>query len=98
MENKRYAIVSVDNKCPGYTEEDFECPFSNDKIECEICRQGRYGDTKKQLIKKVAQVLFKRKYKINERLYGYMSDNFKKRLYTQCLEASKEIIEFLGVK
>lgn len=57
MGNKRYAIVRVDNKCPEYTEEDFECPFSNDKIECEICRQRRYGDTKEQLIKKVAQAI-----------------------------------------
>ena len=101
MKNKpRYTIVRVDNKCPDQFEKinlDYICR----NISCyqgKECYKNFYGDTKEQLIRKVAQVLFKRKYKINERLYGYMSDNFKTKLYTQCLEASKEIVEFLGVE
>ena len=94
----KYAIVRVDNKCPEYTEEDFECPFSNDKIECEICRQGRYGDTKEQLIRKVAQVIRKklkgglilRNTKINE------TYNIQKTISAKAV--AKEIVEFLGVK
>lgn len=106
MENKRYSIVRVDGVCPTRFEcRNFEglinyyvCDDRKDNKKQPNCNKCLYGDTKEQLIKKVAQVLFKRKYKTNERLYGYMSDNFKKRLYTQCLETSKEIVEFLGVE
>ena len=58
---KRYAIVRVDNMCPD--------EFENIKIDY-ICRniscyQGKecskkfYGDTKEQMVRKIAQVLFK---------------------------------------
>lgn len=94
MENKpKYSIVRVDDSCLNTFN---PCLFGKIFAKHKKCKDCRYGDTKEQLIRKVAQVLFKRKYKINERLYGYMSDNFKKRLYTQCLEASKEIVEFWG--
>lgn len=95
MGNKRYSIVRVDNKCPEYTEEDFECPFSNDKIECEICRQGRYGDTKEQLIHKIAQVIF-----IKRNSFGGKNMNTiwteTDKIYSYKL--AKEIVEFLGVE
>lgn len=80
-----YAIVRVDNKCPEYTEEDFECPFSNDKIECEICRQGRYGDTKEQLIRKVQTSL-------------QLCSKNRVEKCNQFYFVAKEIVEFLGVE
>ena len=82
---KRYAIVRVDNKCPD--------EFENIKIDY-ICRniscyQGKecskkfYGDTKEQLIRKVAQII--RKQKITY---------FEERV----IQIAKEIVEFLGVE
>ena len=54
---KRYAIVRVDNHCPEGLYENIKpntlCPKDGD---CEKCN---YGDTKEQLGRKVAQVMFK---------------------------------------
>ena len=64
MEN-RYAIVRVDNNCPFMQEKlDFSsCSkmFNCDKfIRCEKCEHNcRYGDTKEQLVAKVAQAINK---------------------------------------
>ena len=69
----RYAIVRVDERCPVEEEEDislvdrikmFPC-FNDKRLSCKKCR---YGDTKEQLIRKVAQAIFRRKL----RLYRYI--------------------------
>ena len=46
---KRYAIVRVDNICPPT-----KMFCSDRKIDCKKCL---YGDTKEQLVRKVAQAL-----------------------------------------
>ena len=65
---KRYAIVRVDNKCPMSTEgfnaftcEDlFRCGYLWQLGQDTDCKDFcRYGDTKEQMIKKIAQVLRK---------------------------------------
>lgn len=57
---KKYAIVRVDNYCPDLFEK------INNKFVCEIngdfnpaCKNCRYGDTKEQLIRKVAQAILR---------------------------------------
>lgn len=96
--NKRYAIVRVDNTwCPNKFENinnDFVCtndyssPFQ--KWHCKDCR---YGDTKEQLIKKVAQVMLRR----FKRIYKgkFITVEMAEKQY---LETAKEIVEFLGVE
>ena len=82
MKEKRYAIVRVDN-CPPRNEIDaqFVC-FPNDN-NCSGCR---YGDTKEQLIKKVAQAI--NKARIHECKTFVEATN----------KIAKEIVEFLGVE
>lgn len=105
MEEKRYVIVRVDGRCPVEEEENislvdriqmFPC-FNDKRLSCKKCR---YGDTKEQLIKKVAQVFFKRKLKAYKKLLGGMPNDKKglKEVYKRCLDCAKEIVEFLGVK
>lgn len=95
---KRYAIVRVDETtfCPSTVEgkdiDDFVC---SDKS----CKNCRYGDTKEQLERKVAQVFFRRKLKAFKKFFGGEISSKKelKRIYEKCLEVAKEIVEFLGV-
>ena len=78
---KRYAIVRVE--CPPRNEIDaqFVC-FPNDN-NCSGCR---YGDTKEQLIRKIAQVFSMEKIIVAKTL-----DEYKYKL-------AKEIVEILGVE
>lgn len=84
---KRYALVMV-NICPKEFEEGEKnsrfCPEDGD---CEKCR---YGDTKEQLIRKVAQIIFK----------AWFEDKLKPNCEKIPFEiaVAKEIVEFLGVK
>ena len=101
MENKpRYAIVRVDNNCPFMQEKlDFSsCSkmFNCDKfIRCEKCEHNcRYGDTKEQLIKKVAQILIKDEMKICQ----YKTKVHKRICWQNNMELATKIIEFLGVE
>lgn len=105
MNKKRYAIVRVDERCPVEEEEDislvdrikmFPC-FNDKRLSCKNCR---YGDTKEQLIKKVAQVFFRRKLKVYKKVLGgeILSKKYLKRIYEKYLEVAKEIVEFLGVE
>lgn len=95
MNEKRYAIVRVDkayylNSCPAGFEEinnDFVCSYKESKtysisINCKKCR---YGDTKEQLIRKVAQA------SINY----YESRPFSKVNFQ---DMARWIVEFLGVE
>ena len=62
MNKKRYAIVRVDNKCPAYENINL---CDEEHTTCEDCKINKnYGDTKKQLIKKVAQAIFRRKLRL----------------------------------
>ena len=90
---KRYAIVRIDN-CPSKFEKGFNDYFvcdgrgkdmrlGADKINCKKCN---YGDTKEQLIRKIAQVFSMEKIIVAKTL-----DEYKYKL-------AKEIVEFLGVK
>ena len=84
---KRYAIVRVDKDwCPYYADKEFIIPCSNfceNRFECKDCR---YGDTKEQLIRKIAQVFSMEKIIVAKTL-----DEYKYKL-------AKEIVEFLGVE
>ena len=103
---KRYAIVRVDNSCPAYEDYIF-CKRIDKKfrivdtsIDCNKCKiRKNYGDTKEQLERKIAQVLFKRKVKLYKKVWGCdMGSIEKEDRYKQCLEIAKEIVEFLGVE
>lgn len=89
---KRYSIVRVDGECPKGFNEDIYCKW------CGNC--GRlYGDTKKQMILKVAQVLFEAKLEIYKNVYGIIpNDKFMKDIYAKQLKVAKKIVEFLGVE
>ena len=90
---KRYAIVRVDNNCPMWTER-FSSFTCEDMFRCSRlwqigqdtkCRDFcRYGDTKEQLVMKIAQALEICKNK------GYRNITSE--------EYAKEIVEFLGVE
>lgn len=94
MKDKRYAIVRVDNKCLS-DYENIKCPYD---YKCAKCKFGKlknynYGDTKKQMIMKVAQVMLRR----FQRFYKgkFITVEMAKKQY---LEVAKEIVEFLGVE
>lgn len=96
MTKQRYAIVRVDNKCPAYENINL-CDEEN--TTCEDCKANdNYGDTKEQLVRKVAQAikrklkggLILRNTKINE------TYNIQKTISAKAV--AKEIVEFLGVK
>ena len=98
MKEKRYAIVRVDNSCPAMLD-DFGCIIARNMLHCKCGEDTKnYGDTKEQLIKKVAQVikrklkggLILRNTKINE------TYNIQKTISAKVV--AKEIVEFLGVE
>lgn len=103
----RYSIVRVENNCPRDVcgEEDF-CFLSKGKTLEDMCDYCDFldekiiiGDTKEQLIKKVAQALLIdeiERYRkapncdVNQTIIEHES-----RI---CLEKARKIVEFLGVK
>ena len=104
--NKRYAIVRVESNCPYDVDgtEDY-CYLNTGKYlrDCGYCKFGQekiiVGDTKEQLVAKVAQVFFKRKLKSYKKLFDIVPNNEDaKQVYKYCLETAKEIVEFLGVE
>jgi len=95
---KRYAIVRVDGR---HKPSHFECErienISDLKILDEVVKD--YGDTKEQLIRKVAQVLFRRRLGLYNLIWGGVPSKMEaERYYEVRLETAKEIVEFLGVK
>ena len=97
MSKTRYAIVRVNFVCPN-TYEGISYKFvcqNNGPIKNFQCEKCRYGDTKEQLIRKVAQVLFKKFMKTNSRFKGLKKIQVAKRL---AYKLAKEIVEFLGVE
>ena len=100
---KRYAIVRVDNSCPAMLD-DFGCIVARNMLYCKCGEDTKnYGDTKEQLIRKVAQIIFRKEMKW-WKLHLTLTPNrkidepFIRCIYGQCLEQAKEIIEFLGVE
>ena len=97
---KRYAIVRVDDRCPVENEEEiylvdrvvmFPC-FLDKRLSCKNCR---YGDTKEQLIRKVAQII-KRELKGN--CVAGLKDTVFVMKWCVVEKLAKKIVEFLGVK
>lgn len=90
MNKKRYAIVRVDYKCPVMLEEKLRvCLSGHSCYHTEKCPY-QWGDTKGQLIKKVAQVI---KTKTdNGIIVRYREGSISAE------ELAKEIVEFLGVE
>lgn len=87
MTKKRYTIVRVDNSCPTMSD-GFGCIISRNMLHCKCGEDAKnYGDTKEQLVMKVAQVIAK--CRLEKESNGIM--------YSWEDEARK-IIEFLGVE
>jgi hypothetical protein len=82
----------------------------DDKLVCSKTKDGkskvcicRYGDTKEQLIRKVAQVLFKEElgwYAEYPKIIpkGEIDEPFCRNIYEHCLDKATKIVEFLGVE
>ena len=98
MNQKRYAIVRVDNKCPDWFEKiknSFVCKLKMAEdgfhLDCSNCR---YGDTKEQLIRKIEQGIDIGMKKV----FGKELDQaYYNRARENHLIIAKEIVEFLGV-
>lgn len=91
---KRYAIVRVDDTCPSGHDGckvNLVCVQDRNNLKEKFCRNCFYGDTKEQLIKKVAQIRFKQ-----ETQYG--SKDMLKAVYNMCYRQAREIVEFLGLE
>lgn len=95
----RYSIVRVDNSCPAMLD-DFGCIIARNMLHCKCGEDTKnYGDTKEQMILKVAQALLIdeiERYRkapncdVNQTIIEHES-----RI---CLEKARKIVEFLGVK
>ena len=94
--DKRYTIVRVDEDCPKEIDSKFVCNIKRDKYGIGTC-YCRYGDTKEQLIKKVAQVIKSNYDNIFATadaplavILDIITESYK--------DLAKEIVEFLGVE
>lgn len=56
-EIKRYDIIRVDKHCPNWYQSDVDQRLLCDNQNCISCDGCRYGHTKQQLIKIIAQIL-----------------------------------------
>ena len=92
---KRYAIVRVDNK---------ECSIKNKAVirrclSTDILCKDCYGDTKEQLIRKIAQVIFKVKLARFRQVWKCECNEMEKKgRYIDSLVLARKIVEFLGVE
>ena len=91
MSEKKYAIVKVDNNCPSWCGDNPKLDYIVCDLKDKNCKNCRYGDTKEQLIKKVAQIRFKQ-------ATQYGSKDMLKAIYNMCYRQAKEIVEFMGVE
>lgn len=103
MAEKRYSIVRVDDTCPsGHDGCKVNLVCVQDRKRIKVternCKNCLYGDTKEQLIRKVAQVI---KRITND---GYVIAYNKKfgtgyiNTVLENTEVAEEIVEFLGVE
>lgn len=99
MSEKRYAIVRVDNSCPAMLD-DFGCIIARNMLHCKCGEDTKnYGDTKGQIVRKVAQVIFKAKLERYRQVWKCECSEMEKRdRYKDSLTLAKEIVEFLGVE
>lgn len=99
MSKQRYTIVKVQKKCLYYEVISKKCllDFEDCRKECiNINGKFQYGDTKQQLIKKVAQILFQNSpHKV---LYTNPDKVVNEFFYSDCLKIATKIVEFFGVK
>lgn len=96
---KRYVIVRVDNSCPAMLD-DFGCSIARNILHCKCGEDAKnYGDTKKQLIKKVAQVIYKEKIEWYKKriMVHTISKFYCRNAYDSALQVATKIVEFLGV-
>lgn len=96
MTKKRYSIVRVDGFCPLKLERKLNC----DNRLCRDCKLIKtYGDTKEQMVMKVAQALLIDEI---ERYRKAPNCEINKTIIEHesriCLEKAQFIVEFLGVK
>ena len=87
MIKKRYAIVRVDDTCPSGHDGckvNLVCVQDRNNIKERWCKNCLYGDTKEQLVRKIAQALELCMKK------GYRTITSE--------EYAKFIVEFLGVE
>lgn len=96
MAEKRYAIVRIDEGCPL---SDINIGNIN---ACKIskgCQNCLYGDTKEQMILKVAQEIFKAKLERYRQVWKCECSEMEKRdRYKDSLILARKIVEFLGVE
>lgn len=86
MAEKRYVIVRADRFCPRDLERNYNLKCIG-SLHCDKCDlRKKYGDTKEQLIKKVATVFSMEKIIVAKDLNEYK------------YKLAKEIVEFLGVE
>lgn len=99
MSEKKYAIVRADKFCPRDLERNYKLKCIG-SLRCNKCDlRKKYGDTKEQLIRKVAQVLFRKEIRLYKKFCGGdINSIFKKNQSKWCLKTAKEIVEFLGVE
>lgn len=98
MSEKRYTIARVDNSCPAMLD-DFGCIIARNILHCKCGEDTKnYGDTKEQLIRKVAQEIFKAKLERYRRVWKCECSEMEKReRYKDSLALARKIVEFLGV-
>ena len=98
----KYVIVNVDKvlNCPIYVGITDFCKVN--VCGCDDCKmkteKGNYGDTKEQLIKKVAQVIYKQEVEYYKGFLTIFDEGHYKLIYEKSLDTAKKIIEFLGVE
>lgn len=95
---KRYAIVRVDNKCPDEFEK-IDVQFICRNLSCyegKECYKNFYGDTKEQMVRKIAQILFQES--PHNVLYTNPDKVVNEFFYNDCLKTATKIVEFLGVE
>ena len=97
---KRYAIVRIDNqlRCPTNLDDDkFKCPFP-EGFSCVKCAKIN-GDSKEQLVKKIAQVIYKEKIEWYKKriMVHTISKFYCRNAYDSALQVAAKIVEFLGV-
>lgn len=102
MENKRYSIVRVESNCPYDVDgtEDY-CYLNTGKYlrDCGYCKFGQekiiVGDTKEQLVAKVAQVI---KRELKGDCVAGLKDTVFVMEWCSIETLALEIVEFLGVE
>ena len=94
--DKRYAIVRADKFCPRALERNYNLKCIG-SLHCDKCDlRKKYGDTKEQMVKKIAQILFQES--PHNVLYTNPDKVVNEFFYNDCLKTATKIVEFLGVE